>query len=38
MIKKLNSKEDNLHRVQKEREEKQKLKQNDDTMKRTDKK
>lgn len=38
MIKKLNSKEENLERVTKEREYKMKLKQNEDIMKRTDKK
>jgi hypothetical protein len=38
MMKKLNDKEENLHRVQKEREEKMKQKQNDELMKKTDKK
>lgn len=38
MIKKLNSKEQNLQRVQRERQYKMKLKQNDEVMKRTDKK
>lgn len=38
MLKKLESKEENLHRVQKEREEKLKEKYNDDVIKRVDKK